>query len=128
MQMAFAIKKMLYNYSLKIQKQTSLQDNRQNSINSTKHQTFLTTHLPELITLTKKEAFPKLMKYVGDPKSYPLISLLCVPYKILEWLIYAFGKPIIDSNLTYIKNNISFSQLNTSNTFPIEFKSSKFIF
>ena len=40
-----------------------------------------------------KKAFvvviPKVMKPVGDPKSYRPISLLCVPYKILERLIYA---------------------------------------
>ena len=34
-------------------------------------------------------AFPKPGKPVGDPKSYRTISLLCVPYKILERLIYA---------------------------------------
>ena len=35
-------------------------------------------------------------KPVGDPKSYQPISLLCVPYKILERLIYARVKPLID--------------------------------
>ena len=39
---------------------------------------------------------PKPAKPVGDPKSYRLISLLCVPYKILERLIYACIKPLID--------------------------------
>ena len=34
-------------------------------------------------------AIPKPTKPVGDPKSYRLISLLCVPYKILERIIYA---------------------------------------
>ena len=34
-------------------------------------------------------AIPKPAKPVGDPKSYRPISLLCVPYKILERLIYA---------------------------------------
>ena len=38
---------------------------------------------------------PKPMKPVGDPKSYRPISLLCVPYKILESLIYACVKPLI---------------------------------
>ena len=33
-------------------------------------------------------AIPKPGKPVGDPKSYRPISLLCVPYKILERLIY----------------------------------------
>ena len=32
----------------------------------------------------------------GDPKSYRPISLLCVPYKILERLIYARVEPLID--------------------------------
>ena len=36
------------------------------------------------------------MKLVGDPKSYRPISLLCVPYKILERLIYAHVEPLID--------------------------------
>ena len=33
---------------------------------------------------------------VGDPKSYRPISLLCVPYKILERLIYARVEALID--------------------------------
>ena len=41
-------------------------------------------------------AISKLMKPVGDPKSYRPISLLCVPYKILERLIYAGVEPLID--------------------------------
>ena len=41
-------------------------------------------------------AIPKPMKPVGDPKSYRPISLLCVPYKILERLIYARVEPLID--------------------------------
>ena len=36
------------------------------------------------------------MKLVENPKSYQPISLLCVPYKILERLIYAGVEPIID--------------------------------
>ena len=39
---------------------------------------------------------PKPGKPVGDPKSYRPISLLCVPYKILEELIYARVEPLID--------------------------------
>ena len=35
-------------------------------------------------------------KPVGDPKSYQPISLLCVPFKILERLIYACVEPLID--------------------------------
>ena len=39
---------------------------------------------------------PKPAKPVGDPKSYQPISLLCVPYKILERLIYARVDPVVD--------------------------------
>ena len=39
---------------------------------------------------------PKPMKLVEDPKSYRLISLLCVPYKIFERLIYACVEPLTD--------------------------------
>ena len=41
-------------------------------------------------------AIPKPNKPVEDPKSYRPISLLCVPYKILERLIYARNEPIVD--------------------------------
>ena len=41
-------------------------------------------------------AIPKPAKPVGDPKSYRPISLLGVPYKILERLIYARVEPLID--------------------------------
>ena len=41
-------------------------------------------------------AIPKPGKPVGDPKSYRPISLFCVPYKILERLIYARVEPLID--------------------------------
>ena len=41
-------------------------------------------------------AIPKPGKPVGDPKSYRLISLLYVPYKILESLIYARVEPLIN--------------------------------
>ena len=44
-------------------------------------------------------AIPKPAKPVGDPKNYRPISLLCVPYNILERLIYARDKPLIDSLL-----------------------------
>jgi len=36
---------------------------------------------------------------LGDPKSYHPITLLCVPFKILEMLIYVRDDPIIDSFL-----------------------------
>ena len=41
-------------------------------------------------------AIPKPAKPVGDPKSCRPISLLCVPYKILERLVYAPIEPLID--------------------------------
>ena len=41
-------------------------------------------------------AIPKPAKPVGDPKSYRPISLLYVPYKILERLIYARVEPLIN--------------------------------
>jgi len=41
-------------------------------------------------------AIPKPEKPLGDPKTYHPISLLCVPFKILERLIYARVDPIID--------------------------------
>ena len=39
---------------------------------------------------------PKTRKARGDPKSYRPLFLLCVPYKILERLIYARVEPLID--------------------------------
>ena len=41
---------------------------------------------------------------MGDPKSYRPISLLCVPYKILERLIYARVEPLIDPLLPKERN------------------------
>ena len=41
-------------------------------------------------------AVPKPSKPVEDPRSYRPISLLCIPYKILERLIYARVEPLID--------------------------------
>ena len=41
-------------------------------------------------------AIPKPKKPVEDPKSYRPISLLCVPYMILERLIHARVEPIVD--------------------------------
>jgi len=41
-------------------------------------------------------AIPKPEKPLGDPKSYRPIYLLCVPFKILERLIYTCVDPIID--------------------------------
>ena len=39
---------------------------------------------------------PKPLKPVVDPKNYCPISLVCVPYKILERLIYNYVEPIVD--------------------------------
>ena len=44
-------------------------------------------------------AIPKPEKPLEDPKSYRPISLLCVPFKILERLIYARVETIIDASL-----------------------------
>ena len=41
-------------------------------------------------------AIPKPQKPLGDPKSYRPISLLCVPFEILERLICTRVDPIID--------------------------------
>jgi len=41
-------------------------------------------------------AIPKPEKPLGDPKSYRPISLLCVPFKILDRLIYSRIETIID--------------------------------
>ena len=41
-------------------------------------------------------AIPKPSKPVENPQSYCPISLLCVPYKILERLVYNCVKPIVD--------------------------------
>jgi len=41
-------------------------------------------------------AIPKLEKPLRFPRSYRSISLLCVPFKILERLIVARVDPIID--------------------------------
>jgi len=40
--------------------------------------------------------FPKPGKAIGRPNELPPISLLCVPFKILERLIYVRVEPIID--------------------------------
>ena len=49
---------------------------------------------------------------MGDPKSYRLISLLCVPYKILERLIYACIEPLID--LLLPKEQIGFQHVKST--------------
>ena len=44
-------------------------------------------------------AIPKPKKRPGDPKSYRPISLLCVPFKLLEKLIFRDVESIIDALL-----------------------------
>ena len=44
-------------------------------------------------------ALPKPNKPVQDPKSYRPISLLCVPFKILEMLIHSRVDPVVDPQL-----------------------------
>ena len=44
-------------------------------------------------------ALPKPNKPVDDPKSYRPISLLCVPYKLLERLLLARIEPVVDPQL-----------------------------
>ena len=52
--------------------------------------------IPKIWRRAVMVAIPKRMKPVGEPKSYRPISLLFVPYKILERLIYARVEPLID--------------------------------
>ncbi|KAJ3587576.1 hypothetical protein NHX12_011173 [Muraenolepis orangiensis] len=44
-------------------------------------------------------ALPKPNKPAEDPKSYRHISLLCVPFKILERMIHSRIEPVVDSQL-----------------------------
>ena len=52
--------------------------------------------IPKIWRRALVDAIPKPTKPVGEPKSYRSISLLCVPYKILERLIYARIEALID--------------------------------
>ena len=45
-------------------------------------------------------AIPKPNKPLDDARSYRPISLLCVPYKILERLLYSHVEPIIDPHFS----------------------------
>ena len=56
--------------------------------------------IPQIRRRALVVAIPKPTKPVGDPKSYRLIYLLCVPYKILERLIYVRVDPLIDPLLS----------------------------
>jgi len=52
--------------------------------------------IPKICRRALVAAMPKPEKPLGDPKSYRPISLLCVPFKILERLIYARVESITD--------------------------------
>ncbi|KAL7853651.1 hypothetical protein AOLI_G00204950 [Acnodon oligacanthus] len=47
----------------------------------------------------KSPALPKPNKSTKDLKSYRPISLLCVPYKIMERLIHSHTEPVVDPQL-----------------------------
>ena len=53
-------------------------------------------------------AISKPIKPVGDPKSYRPISLFCIPYKILERLIYARIEPL--TNPLLLKEQAGFQR------------------
>ena len=52
--------------------------------------------LPKIWKRVLLVAIPKPMKPPGEAKSYRPISLLCVPFKIMERLIYARIELIVD--------------------------------
>ena len=60
---------------------------------------FLTSKLPKIWWWAKVIALPKPKKPLEDPKGYRPIALLCVPYKILERLLYARLEPVINPKL-----------------------------
>ena len=61
--------------------------------------------LPEIWKRASGVAIPKPMKPPGDPQSFRPISLPCIPFKILERLIYARIEPIIDPQLPKSKQD-----------------------
>ena len=52
--------------------------------------------LPKLWRRALAFVIPMPNKPLGYPKSYGLISLFCVPFKIVERLVYACVEPIIE--------------------------------
>ena len=56
--------------------------------------------LPKIFGRALVVAIPKPMKPPGEAKSYRPISLLCVPFKIMERLTYARIEPIVDPLLS----------------------------
>lgn len=57
---------------------------------------FRKTKLPKSWRRASVIALPKPNKSADDPKSYRPISLLSVPYKILERLIHSRNEPVVD--------------------------------
>ena len=49
---------------------------------------------------------PKPEKPLGYPKCYRPISLLCIPFKILEKLIYAHVEPVVDFSIREVDHYI----------------------
>ena len=60
---------------------------------------FLTSKLPKICQRTKVISLPKPNMPMEDPKGHHPITLLCVPYKILECLLHARLEPVIDPKL-----------------------------
>ena len=52
--------------------------------------------IPKIWRRADVVAIPKPNKPLDDARSYRSISLLCVPYKILEQLLHSHVEPIID--------------------------------
>ena len=60
---------------------------------------FRRSKLPKTWRRATVVALPKPNKPAQDPKSYTPISLLCVPFKILERLIHSRIDPVVDPQL-----------------------------
>ena len=58
-----------------------------------------TSRLPKIWRRAKIIALAKPSKPLEDPKSYRPISLLCVPYKLLERLLHARLEPVVETIL-----------------------------
>ena len=55
--------------------------------------------IPKIWRKATVVAVSKPNKPIDDPRSYHPISLLCVPYKILEWFLLARIDPVVDPQL-----------------------------
>ena len=60
---------------------------------------YQTSKLLKIWRQAKIITIPKPGKPIDDPKGYCPISLLCVLYKIMEWLLHACLDPVIDPKL-----------------------------